>query len=344
MPIANVLQSIDIPTFGKPNYRTEDEFIPNSYAMYNAPGGNGYETSVPQEIMIACKGKRRRVVGYLSEGVKLNGVSNWEPIVNTTGISQLNTGLTKANTLGQLGFGGQTTSGGYSTGTGILQPWLNRQFWKGSDPFTLEFNFNLVAETSARDDVYLPAIALLSFCYPRLIDNVEIVENTKNTIDNTFATDMGDGSGRSTVIGALSKSVLNTFATPGPSLMYGAKGNKEGENDNGDAVTIVVGNTYAFGACYLTKVSLEESPNRDYTGYPTWCKCSVSARAMDSNFCSPDGDFMVSQWGDSASDMSDLVEALTVTTETLIKNAANIAKATWNSITAFGSIFNSNKE
>ena len=65
---------------------------------------------------------------------------------------------------------------------------------------------------------------------------------------------------------------------------------------------------------------------------------------MDSNFCSPDGDFMVSQWGDSASDMSDLVEALTVTAETLAKNAANIAKATWNSITAFGSIFKSNKE
>ena len=335
MPIANILKSLDVPMLGKQVYRTEDEFLPNDFAMANGPMGKGYDATVPQEIIIACKGKKRRITGYLSEGVKLNGVSDWEPMVNAEGISALKRGLDTVNTLGQLGFGGNTKGGGESTGTAVLQPWMNRQLWKGSKPFSLEFNFNLVAEESSKDDVFLPAQALLSFCYPRLVNNVELVEKSKEVMAGAFNDTMPNGG--KTVVGA-AKDAINTYATPGPSLMYGASGNKGGENDNGDAVTIVIGNMFAFGACYLKSVNIEFSPNMDYTGYPVWCKCSVTAEAMDSNFCNPDGSFLISQWADSASNVSELVKALTTTVETLAKNTANVAKATWNAISAFPSI------
>ena len=49
--------------------------------------------------------------------------------------------------------------------------------------------------------------------------------------------------------------------------------------------------------------------------------------------------FNVSQWGNSANDISDLVKALSTTVEDTAKNAMNIAKATANCITAFPQIF-----
>ena len=334
MAIMNVLKSIDMPVIGKSLYRTEDQFLPSTFAMSNGPIQT--DATVPQEIIIACKGKRRRVTGYLSEGVKLTGVSEWESITNTAGISTLSSGISTVNNLGQLGFANIAQKSDNNTAGSVLQqPWLDRKFWKHSKPFDLNFNFNFVSETSSKDEVFLPAIALLSFCYPRKVDNVDLVEKSQELLGSVA----GDGTntrGTTNVLNA-TKDVLQTFAIPGPSLMYGATRDSTGaatQGDNGDAVTIVVGNMFAFGACYLKQVVIEFSPNIDYSGYPVWCKCSISAEAMDSNYCDSNGDFNVSQWGNSANDISNLVNALNVTVADAAMNAANIAKATANCITA----------
>ena len=329
MPIMNVLKSLDVPVMGKSLYRTEDQFLPSTFTMGSGPVQT--DATIPQEIIIACKGKRRRICGYLSEGVKLTGVSEWEDIANTAGISTLSNGVSTVNNLGQLGFANIAQKGGNDTAGSVLQqPWLDRKFWKHSKPFDLSFNFNFVSETSSKDEVFLPAIALLSFCYPREVDNVDLVEKMNNVTEST------NTKGETNVMNA-AKKVLKAFAIPGPSLMYGATKDKSGaatQGDNGDAVTIVVGNMFAFGACYIKQVVIEFSPNIDYSGYPVWCKCSISAEAMDSNYVDKNYNFSVSQWGNSANDISDLVKALSTTVEDAAKNAMNIAKATANCITA----------
>lgn len=338
MAIMNVLKSIDLPVIGKSLYRTEDQFLPSDFAMSN--GAIKTDATVPQEIIIACKGKRRRITGYLSEGVKLTGVSEWEDIASTAGISTLSSGVSTVNKLGQLGFANIAQKSDNNTaGSVIQQPWLDRKFWKHSKPFNLDFNFNFVSEVSSKDEVFLPAIALLSFCYPREVNNVDLIEKSQQTL-GSIAGDGTNTQGGKNVMAA-AKEVLKAFAIPGPSLMYGATRDSQGnatQGDNGDAVTIVVGNMFAFGACYLKQVIIEFSPNIDYSGYPVWCKCSISAEAIDSNYCSPNGDFNVSQWGNSANDISDLVAALSTTVEDAAKNAMNIAKATANCITAFPQI------
>ena len=333
MAISNILKSLDLPIIGKSTYRTEDEFLAPKATPVPMPLGSG-TSQIPQQIIIACKGKRRRVIGYLSEGVKLNGTVQWDPIVQTAGISALDKGMSVVSTLGQLGFGGNTNGGGSSMGTSIQQPWLDRKFWKHSNPFDLNFTFNLVSETSSRDEVFLPAQALLSFCYPREVNNVQMVEKAKTSIGG-FVSNEPNTAGNTNLAKAALDTLGKTFAIPGPSLKY----TNDQTSDNGDAVTIVIGNMFAFGACYLKSVSIEFSPNIDYSGYPTWCKCSVSAEAMDSNYCTSDGDFNISQWANSANNVSDLVGALTQTVTDAAKNVANIAKATANAIGAFGQIF-----
>ena len=341
MPILNIFKSLDVPILGQMTYRTEDQFVPNDFQMSNGALGNIMGSSAasnPQEIMIACKGKRRRVIGYLSQGVKINGTSEWEDLVSTNGISEMSKGVATLNKIGQLGFAGKNTQGGSTAGSVIQQPWLDRKFWKHSKSFDLNFEFNFVAESSAKDDVFLPAQALLSFCYPREINNVALVESFKNG-SGAFVSGNTNTEGGKNLAGAVRDSI-KTFAIPGPSLMYGAK-RDDGSTveDNGDAVTIVIGNMFAFGACYLKQVQLEFSPNMDYSGYPTWCKCSVSAEAMDSNYCSADGSFNISQWANSANDISDVVDAARVTVSDAAMNTMNIAKATVNAITAFPQIF-----
>lgn len=332
MAISNILKTIDVPVWGKSFSRTEDQFLTSAYQMGSSAKlfGTDSDASIPQEIMIACKAKNRRITGYLSEGIKLTATSEWESIVNTAGISQLNKGIGTLNTLGQLGFAGESSNGGHTSGSVIQQPWLDRKFWKHTNPFTLNYNFNLVSEESSLYDVVLPAIALLSFCYPRKVSNVEVVEKIKNE-SNKYISSGSNTKGEMNLANAVNEA-LQTYAIPGPSLRYGAEG---GVSDNGDAVTIVIGNLFAFGACYLKSVNLEFSPNFDYSGYPTWCKCSIQAEAMDSNYCEEDGSFNVSQFANSANNISNIVSALVTTTEDAAKNVANIAKATMNAIGAF---------
>lgn len=341
MAILNILKSLDLPVLGKSTYRTEDQFLSNNEfqlsngALGQLMGNNA--AANPQEIMIACKGKRRRVIGYLSQGVKLVGTSEWEDLVSTNGISEMSQGVSTINKLGQLGFAGKNTQGGSTAGSVIQQPWLDRKFWKHSKSFDLNFDFNLVAESSAKDDVFLPAIALLSFCYPREINNVALVEDFKTKSSPYVSNGTNSEGGKN--LAASVRDTLRVFAIPGPSLMYGAKREGGGTvQDNGDAVTIVIGNMFAFGACYLKQVVLELSPNMDYSGYPVWCKCSIQAEAMDSNYCAANGDFNVSQWANTQNDISEVIDAARVTVKDAAQNAMNIAKTTANAIGAFGQI------
>lgn len=320
------VKGINIPILGLPTFRTEDQFIPSIKDQVIAQIGGG---SIPQEIIIACKNKRRRVCGYLAEGVKLKAESNWKPITDNGVISQFQKGLSTVDSLTQLGIGGETKQGGSSAGTTIQQPWAERKFWAGSKPFTLDFNFNFVAEKDAQYDVFMPAQALLSFCYPREVANLKSAEALKSAGGQVISSDKNTKGGQN-----LAKAVseaAKTYAIPGPSLMYGSDREKE-KGDNGDAVTISVGNMFAFGACYLKSVQIEFSPNIDWTGYPVWCKCTISAEAMDANYCNEDGSFLVGQFNNNQAALSNVMQALSDTIEQSAQDMANIAKKTMNAI------------
>lgn len=311
----------DIPIFGEMFTRTEDQYISNLDDL-GALAGTGAGGS-PSEIIIACKNRRRRISGFLSEGVKISGRSEWKEMFGQGVMGLGNTAITQFSNVFQA-----------VNGTSLQQPWQNRKFWVSSKPFEFSFNFNFIAKNCAKTDVFLPAQALISFTYPRDLGTSDAIKDWLN--NHGFNLDQQNTSGGKTVTEAIVDSFARAYAIPGPSIGYNtntAASTPPGTYDNqGDAVTITIGNMYAFGACYLENVDLEFSPVVDYSGYPIWCKCSIKATAMDANYCNEDGSFLISQYRNNQAALSDLVDAVATTTEKAARDALNIAKATTNAI------------
>ena len=341
MSLVNSIEALELPILGQAYFRTEDQFLEPTFAN-SLSGSNKNDVSIPQEIIISCKNKRRRVRGFLSEGVKLSGSSKWNNFLSNSALTPLNKGLGTLDTLSQIGAGDlaggrDDNPKGSTRGTSTQMPWMNRKVWNGTDPFSLQFSFNLVAEENSQTEVFEPAIALLSFLFPRTVSNVKIVETAQEFVGK-HVSDTTNTDGKATIAQALlDLSKEMTFAIPGPSLAYMTS--EDGENlleDNGDAVTIVIGNMFAFGGCYLKDVSIEFSSNVDFSGYPTWCKCSISFETMDTNYCMENGDFLLNTFPQSGKGLSELIDACNTTIKQAAIDTANIAKKTMNAIGFFG--------
>lgn len=288
-----------------------------------------------QSISFSCPNKfKGTITGYLSDGIKLSGQSEWENVSSNQMVNTVYKLIETADTTQQMGFipvnrngKGATTQG--SSGISYIQPWASRKFWKGSKPLNLSFNFNLVSFGDGKLDVYDPAVHLLSMCYPReLKDVISAKKAVKNSIIGDALTidgNLTDSSGKNLVTSVLDS--IKPWAIPGPSLQYTAD-----NPEKGDAVTVTIGNLFAFGACYVNQVNLEFSPTFDAQGYPLWCKCSVSFEPSESNYVTADGEFNFGKFSDNANGLGSVLNAIAVTGETLIKDFIAHEKALWRAL------------
>lgn len=333
MPIADVLKQL--PPFGKPFFHTEDEFIASGVnaggalfsgssmtdGMGKSISTSGDASNAPQEIIICCKNKRRKVHGFISEGVKLKGQSDWKEMFDS-GVLQIGKNLVDAADATIQAF----------KGASIQQPYMNRKMWVSSKPFDISFNFTLINDyDTAENDVYLPAQALMSFCYPRSLDAQKKIHDYTDEHFSFVDLDAPNSQGETNLLGATVKNA-GMYSIPGPALGYQSSQDGDPNGDQGDAVTITIGNMFAFGACYLKSVDLEFSPTIDHSGYPIWCKCAISTECMDANYCDSEGNFLISQYQSSADGVGEVIDALKTTASDAAKNVVNIAKATVNAL------------
>lgn len=323
MPIANVVSSVKnlasnlgISEFGSSNFmRTEDQFITStSYA-----GTGGLKENSPQEVIIACKNKKRRVCGVLNEGIKLSAEAKWEELFGG-GITALGGSL-----INMVNKGVQ-----YTRGTSIQQPWMNRKFWNSTKPFSFSFQMNFISDMyGGLVDVYEPVQALLSFVYPRKLETAAKISEDLDSA-SFISMQQQNTKGRSGVLKAAVDTFANEFAIPGPAIGYLGDNPNGGDPSvgQGDAVTLVIGNLFAFGGVYIEKVDVETSPNMDSTGYPLWAKCTVNVTVMDVNYCNTDGSFMINQFANEQAALSSLIDSIATLTEDVTKGISNIAKTT----------------
>lgn len=290
-----------------------------------------FVASLNQTITITCPNKNANIVGLLSDGVKLTGQSNWEAVSQNSTINKIYSVIETIDTLSQAGFVPSTSGNVGTSGISYIQPWAQRKFWKGSNPLSLNFNFNFISTGDGESQVYNPAIKLLSLCYPRVLENAgaEAYLNKLEIPDGSggkkklFLTKGVGTDGNPNLVASVA-GALQGWSVPGPGLQYQ---DKDGSRD-GDAVTIMIGNLFAFGACYLTKVDIEFSPSFDNKGYPLWCKCSIAFETSESNYCTSDGTFNMGKMSDNANNLGNVLNAIGNTAATFVSDMFDHAEAT----------------
>lgn len=311
--VKNTMSSLGIGEFGMSNVmRTEDQFVDRVNEKNN-----------PQEVIIACKNKKRRVCGILNEGIKLSGEAQWEELFGG-GITALGGSL--------INMVNKTSQ--YTRGTSIQQPWMNRKFWNSTKPFSFSFQMNFIADLyGGKVDVWEPTQALLSFVFPRQLSTAQAISEDldSSSVINTKQRNSKGGQG---VLAAGVDTFANEFAIPGPGIGWSENATSKGDfgtdnyDGNGDAVTLVIGNLFAFGGVYIEKVDVEYSPNMDSSGYPLWAKCTVNVTVMDVNYCNTDGSFMINRFADEQAALSSLVDSVTTLIGDVKSGITNIVKTT----------------
>lgn len=303
-------------------YNYEDTYLLNKQPVLDTDE-NG--PSSGNEVIIACKTKNTRISGYISEGIKINGKAKWKEMFGG-GISAMTKGL--------LQTGSNITQ--LVEGHTIQQPWMNRKFYESTEPFSFTFGINFVSQGNAEEEVYLPASYLLSLIYPREWgSNVAgdlLLKGTKNGKQKGFI-------GRDTLAGTLINSMTD-MVIPGPSLCYTGKENPSKKQDVGDAVTITIGQMFAFGGVYLENIGVEFSSSFDTEGFPLYAKCSVTATCMDVNYCNTDGSFLISQYGPGQCEkISNFTQKLK---EVMIKTAEDVGDVVDRGKEFYGYFFHKN--
>ena len=276
-------------------YNYEDKYVmPLTSTAGNPASGN--------EVQIACKTKNTRIYGYISEGVKIDGQAKWKEMFNG-GIGGLGKGLLQtASNLEQI-FAGST----------LQQPWMNRKFYESTAPFSFTFGINFVSHGDAANEVYMPAQYLLSLVFPREGGTGLVNAVKENTDPNSLV--------------GKTLNMMGEMVIPGPSVGYTGSPDED-IKIKGDAVTIVIGQMFAFGAVYLEDVSVEFSPSFDSSGFPLYAKCKVKATCMDVNYCQSDGSFLISQFRSGQCDkMSGFIDKMGETLTTAYKDAQAIVKS-----------------
>ena len=329
MPIANVIstvktaaQKLGVFEFGSSNFmRIEDQFLTEQ----NINSLNGESSNSPQEIIIACKNKNRRVCGILNGGVKLTGEATWEELFGG-GITSIGGSL-----IGMVNSGAQLWRG-----TSIQQPWMNRKFYKSTKPFSFSFQMNFISdENGGKIDVWYPTQALLSFVFPRRLKTAQAISNALDS-SSVINMEQANSDGGKGLLKAGVEAIAQEYAIPGPAIGYGPDGKKnhteqDGDYDgNGDTVTLVIGNLFAFGGVYIEKADVEYSPNMDFEGFPLWAKCNVTVTVMDVNYCDDTGEFMINRFADNQAELSSLIDSLKTAVSDVKEGVLNIVKTTKN--------------
>ena len=305
MAISNIIQlTKNLPVYTEKLTFNEDEFNVTENQIVTI---TRYKGGTSQSLIT--------INGILSENLNLKIHSNWESLNSNSIFGTITEGLTTLSNAGELGLTSKTGGGGVS----FIQPWNNRKFWAGTDPFPLNFSMTFFSQGNSKTDVFDPVIQLVSLCMPRETENVIEDVVSKIPLVNLNAPNV---KGQSNLIKAITEAV-ETYSIPGPSLYFKGAGKSEGQ---GDATTIVIGNMFAFGGCYITDVEAEWSSTFDSQGYPIWCKVSVSAQAMDSNTVKSDGIWNTQQYRNNQAGLSKFLESAKTTITTFIDDFANVFK------------------
>lgn len=254
----------------------------------------------PQEVVIACAHKGKRIHGLLSGDFNISGEAEWSDMFGG-GISALTgSALNTISNFEQMG-----------AGRGIQQPWMNRKFWNQSKPFELNLPMSFVCMNGdAKSEVYEPCEALLSFVYPRLLRNNKAYSAYQSAVPND-----------NNIVG-LALSTLKLYAIPGPSLLY--SGSNETDDGTGDVVTVVIGNILALDGCYVKNVSINFGNTFDKNGYPLSAKVTVSVASMDSNYCDNNGNFVMSVFASRQNEISALVGKIDSTIDQAGRDIVNL--------------------
>ena len=302
---------IALPVYGVPGFTyNEDE-----YNLFNESIGIGNEDDLaPQEVVITCKHKNGRVSGLLRGGVKLDGKAEWTEMFGGGIMSLGGTMVETANNLMQ-----------FVKASSVQQPWMNRKMWKTTKPFSFQIPLSFVATTDALNEVVRPAMALMSFIFPREL-------KTKDGDDASAYTTLNDGTkgkfGQAFDKDGLVGTALTSFQyynIPGPGIRY--DGNDTGD-EIGDPVTIVIGKMFAFGACYLEGVKIEFSPSINSDGYPIACTVDLTATVMDACTCQTDGNFLIQEFYGSSENLNAFIDKFQDTTTQLGADFKNLIDKT----------------
>ena len=226
------------------------------------------------QVVFTCKNKKRRIVGLLSGGFNVEGNSSWESPFQ----GALGTAVSVGDSIAQLVSGGS-----------IRQPWFGRKYWRGTSALKFTFVVQFASFRNAEDEVYKPALGLLSLVYPRYADGV------------------ADGG-------------LALYRIPGPSMFSGASGSDlsgitnsdrrrrvENAMNSGDAVNISFGSLLEFNLCYITNVSLEFGNSFTPEGFPHTIKASVTFETMDVSYVGTEGEFMQHGFADMSGGLGKLL-------------------------------------
>lgn len=303
---------IALPVYGIPGFTyNEDE-----YNLWGESSGFtiGENELAPQEVVITCKHKNGRVSGLLREGVKLDGKAEWTEMFGGGIMSLGGTMVETANNLMQ-----------FVKASSIQQPWMNRKMWKTTKPFSFQIPLSFVATTDALNEVVRPAMALMSFIFPRELKTKDGDDASAYTgLNSATKGKMGQIFGENGLVGTALTS-FQFYNIPGPGIRY--DGNDNGD-EIGDPVTIVIGKMFAFGACYLESVKIEFSSAMNSEGYPIAATVDLTATVMDACTCQTDGNFLIQEFYGSSENLNAFIDKFQDTTTQLGADFKNIIDKT----------------
>ena len=316
-----------VPTLGAASNFVEDVYSRDGGSVPSE--GNIIFTSstptYPQEVVICCENKKLVVRCPLGGPLQLSATAEWEEMFGG-GIGAIGGGiLGTANNVLQWA-GGKT----------MQQPWMNRKIYKNTKPFsfTLPLNFITPAGENPCEWVAKPTIALLSLLYPRMLTKKDANGNTVKGKDGK-AVQQGGGDlangldaktgGDGSSVGAAALKTLNFYAIPGPGLRYDS--DEASKDEKGDAVNIMAGNMFNFGACYVTNVSITYSESFNEFGYPLAAKVSLQATCADQVICEENGNFIVNIPPQHAAGLTNFLDACQITGDNMKKNIKTLFSA-----------------
>ena len=308
MSISNIVQlTKNLPVYTEKLTFNEDEF-------------NVTENQIVTISRLNGSNVLKQVDGVMSEGLKLKIHSEWKSLNDNSIFGAVYKIQETLSDSAQLGLTSTSAGGGLS----FIQPWNNRKLWGGTQPFPLDFSMTFFSQDNSKTDVFDKVITLVSFCMPRKVNNVigGVMKDLGGLIDYGGSTVSGEHKNLMTAFA----NAMETWSIPGPSLYFDGQSKNGDQAGKGDPTTIVIGNMFAFGGCYITDVSTEWSPTFDSSGYPIWCKVSVSAQAMDTNTVDANGTWDTRQYVDSQAGLSDFLGAAKETITTFISDFTNVIK------------------
>jgi hypothetical protein len=244
-----------------------------------------YSIGEQSVVKFYCEGKHKTVRAPLSGSFNLNVQSHWNGLFDGAGGGSQLLGI--LDSLKQV-FQNKT----------ISQPWFGRKMWVGTTPFKFSLPIRFVSRFDAYKEVFLPAMGLLSFMYPRLNDEDQIDGKAVNA--------------------------LSSYFLPGPNIFYALA--SEGSDFNlgtggGDQVEISMGNFLNFTGCYLTAINLTVENSFNIAGYPHNVGAQVDFEAMDVSFVNFDGGFMETGLGNQAMYMDKVLEGALKTAQDAFNSA-----------------------